>query len=103
MTNHYSTMYIIFKQIIIKDLYRHGDFKTADSFIQESGIIFDQKFKFIFNDLNEITNDLKEKQLDSLINWCIKYKTLLDNMKSNLHFEALKLKVLLSYLVYYSF
>jgi hypothetical protein len=90
-------------QIIVKDLYRRGDFKTADSFIQESGMTYDEKFKYIFNDLNEITKDLKEKQLESLLSWCEKYKNFLDNMKSSLHFEALKLKVTYYKIVYNTF
>jgi hypothetical protein len=40
-----------------------------------------------------VTKDLKSKNIDTLIEWCVKYKALLDNMKSNLHFEALKLNV----------
>ncbi len=77
----------------MKDLYRRGDFSTADSLIKESGITFDQNFRFIFNDLNVVTKDLKEKNIDTLIEWCNKYKILLDNIKSHLHFESLKLKV----------
>jgi hypothetical protein len=61
--------------------------------IKESNIAFDQNFRYIFNDLNLITNDLKKKNIDSLIDWCLKYKSLLDDMKSTIHFEAIKLKV----------
>jgi hypothetical protein len=74
-------------------LYRRGDFSTADSLIKESGIPFDQNFRFIFKDLNVVTQDLKENNLESLIEWCGNYKNLLENIKSNLHFESLKLKV----------
>jgi hypothetical protein len=79
--------------IIAKDLYRRGDFNTADSLIKESNIPFDQNFRFIFNDLNLVTRDLKEKNVESLIEWCVKNKTLLQNINSSLHFESLKLKV----------
>jgi hypothetical protein len=64
---------------------------------------FDEKFKYIFNDLNEITKNLKEKQLETLLSWCDKYKNLLDGMKSSLHFEALKLKVKYDNIVYNTF
>lgn len=80
-------------KIIVKDLYRRGDFNTADSLIKESLIPFQQNFRFIFNDLNVVTRDLKEKNVDSLIEWCVKYKNLLQKFKSGLHFESLKLKV----------
>jgi ABC-type phosphate transport system ATPase subunit len=63
--------------------------------IEESKLTFDQNFRYIFTDLNIITNDLKEKNIESLVEWCLKHKAVLDEMKSNLHFEALKLKVLL--------
>lgn len=89
----FNVKYIIYLQIIAKDLYRRGDFNTADSFIKESQLEFDQNFRFIFNDLNVVTKDLKDKNIDTLIDWCVKYKSLLDNMKSSLHFESLKLKV----------
>ena len=79
--------------IIAKDLYRRGDFNTADSFIKESKIPFDQNFRFIFNDLNLVTKDLKEKNVETLIEWCTKNKNLLKNINSSLHFESLKLKV----------
>ena len=85
----------LFYKIIAKDLYRRGDFSTADSLIKESGIPFDQNFRFIFNDLNMVTKDLKNKNIDTLINWCSKYKSILDNIKSSLQFESLKLKYIL--------
>jgi hypothetical protein len=37
--------------------------------------------------------ELKEKNIDSLIYWCQNQKILLENIGSNLQFEALKLKV----------
>jgi hypothetical protein len=77
----------------VKDLYRRGDFSTADSLIKESKIPFDQNFRFIFKDLNLVTKDLKEKNLDTLLEWCERYKNLLENIKSSLQFETLKLKV----------
>ncbi len=40
-----------------------------------------------------MTKDLKEQNLETLLEWCEKYKNLLENIKSNLHFETLKLKV----------
>jgi hypothetical protein len=40
-----------------------------------------------------VTKDLKDKKIDTLIDWCYKYKALLDDIKSTLHFESLKLKV----------
>jgi hypothetical protein len=89
----YNVVNLFYIQIIVKDLYRRGDFNSADSLIKESGIMFDQNFRFIFNDLNVVTKDLKEKNIDTIIDWCIKYKQLLDNIKSNLHFESIKLKV----------
>ncbi len=79
--------------MIAKDLYRRGDFNTADSLVKESGIFFDQNFRYLFNDLNFITSDLKNKDIESLLLWTSKNKNLLENIKSNLHFEALKLKV----------
>ena len=91
--NLYDYNKSLFYRIIVKDLYRRGDFKTADSLIKESQIYFEQNFRFIFNDLNIVTRDLKDNNIDTLIEWCIKNKILLDNMNSTLHFEALKLKV----------
>jgi hypothetical protein len=92
----YNVSIYFFTQVIVKDLYRHGDFRTADSLIKESQIKFDQKyFRNIFNDLNIITKDLKEKNIDSLIEWCIRYKDSLDKMNSSLHFDALVLKYML--------
>jgi hypothetical protein len=82
-------------KIIVKDLYRRGDFSTADSLIKESKIPFDQNFRFIFNDLNTITRDLKSKNIETLIEWCVKYKAHLEKNRSSLHFESLKLKFIL--------
>ena len=90
-------------QIIIKDLYRRGDFKTADSLIAESKLEFDQNFRVLYTDLNEVTHELKNKNIDKLIEWCDKHRKLLDNIKSNLHFESLKLKVYIGRKIYIFF
>ena len=74
-------------------MYRRGDFKTGDSLIAESKISFDQNFRVLYSDLNIITMELKNKNIDMLIDWCQNQKKLLENIESNLHFEALKLKV----------
>jgi len=61
--------------------------------IAESKLDFDQNFRVLYSDLNEITYELKNKNIDKLIEWCQNQKYLLENIKSNLHFEALRLKV----------
>lgn len=85
----------LFYTIIAKDLYRRGDFKTSDSLIKEANLDFSSSFRFIFKDLNLITRDLKNHIIETLSEWCVKYKTLLDNMKSRLPFECLKLQYIL--------
>lgn len=76
-------------------MYRRGDFNTSDSFIKEANLSFDQNFRFNFKDLNLITRDLKNHNLETLIEWCNKYQALLDNMKSKLQFECTKLSYVL--------
>lgn len=49
----------------------------------------------MFTELNLITRDLKNRQLDSLHEWCEKYKNLLNDMKSKLYFECIRLKYIL--------
>lgn len=83
----------LFYTVIAKDLYRRGNFKTADSLLEESGVQFNQNFRFIFNDLNIISCDLRNRKLESLIKWCKKHEKNLMQMKSKLQFETLKLYV----------
>ena len=49
----------------------------------------------MFKDLNLITSDLKNHDISTLNAWCIKYKALLENMKSKLPFECTKLQYVL--------
>ena len=85
----------LFYNIIVKDLYRRGDFKTSDSLIKEANLNFDSDFRSKFKDLNIITRNLKNRNISTLNDWCLKYKALLDNMKSKLPFECVKLQYLL--------
>jgi len=85
----------LFYTIILKELYRRGDFLSADSLIKEAKLNFDDKDKLIFQDLNIITKDLRNKKIEPLHNWCEKYKSYLENEKSNLFFETIKLEYLL--------
>ena len=84
----------LFYQVLVKDLYRKGDFKTADALIKDSKIQFDQNFRYIFSDLNVISTDLKDRNLESVVEWCKKHKDKLEKLKSPLPFETLKLSVI---------
>ena len=44
----------------MKDLYRRGDFKTADSLIAESKISFDQNFRVLYTDLNDDISEIRK-------------------------------------------
>ena len=91
----YSYDKSLFNTIILKDLYRRGDFETSDALIKDGNLNFDQNYKFVFQDLNLITRDLKDHNIDTLHKWCEKYKTYLESIKSNLFFEVLKLEYIL--------
>jgi hypothetical protein len=85
----------LFYTIILKELYRRGDFLSANSLIKEAKLNFEEKDKLIFQDLNIITKELRNKKIEPLHNWCEKYKSYLENEKSNLFFETIKLEYLL--------
>ncbi len=91
----YSYDKSLFNTIILKDLYRRGDFETSDALIKDANLNFDQNYKFVFQDLNLITRDLKDHNIKTLHDWCLKYKTYLESIKSNLFFEVLKLEYIL--------
>jgi hypothetical protein len=76
-----------FLTILIKDLYRKGNFNTANTLINESKINFNSNFKYLFNDLNIITQELKNGFLEGLLNWIKKYETHLKDFDSDLPFE----------------
>ena len=85
----------LFNTIILKDLYRRGDFETSDALIKDANLNFDQNYKFVFQDLNLITRDLKDHNIKTLHDWCLKYKTYLESIKSTLFFEVVKLEYIL--------
>jgi len=89
----------LFYTIILKELYRRGDFLSADSLIKEAKLNFEEKDKLIFQDLNIITKELRNKKIEPLHNWCEKYKSYLENEKSNLFFETIKLEYLLMIMI----
>ena len=91
----YSYDKSLFNTIILKDLYRRGDFETSDALIKDGNLNFDQNYKFVFQDLNLITRDFKDHNIKTLHDWCLKYKTYLESIKSNLFFEVLKLEYIL--------
>ena len=76
-----------FLTILIKDLYRKGNFNTANTLINESKISFNSNFKYLFNDLNIITQELKKGSIEGLTNWIIKYYSTLKEFDSDLPFE----------------
>jgi hypothetical protein len=82
----------IFLKIICQDLYRKGNFQTADSLIIESKVNVDDNLKHLFQDLQLITKELKEYNIEPLNNWCIKHKDELNKIDSDLPFSITKYK-----------
>ncbi len=84
-----------FVSILVKDLYRKGNFKTADSLIKESKIDFNEHYRRLYKDLNIITQDLKNNKLESLNEWINKNKAILETLNSSIEFDFAMLNFIL--------
>ena len=80
----------LFIKIFCKDLYRKGNFNSADSLILESKVQVDQNLKQLFKDLRNISIELKKFNLNPLEIWCIEYSAKLKEIESDLPFELKK-------------
>lgn len=95
LTNNFELNKNNFVSILIKDLYRKGNFKTADSLVLESKTEFNNSYRFLFNDLNAIKNDLKKGVIDTLLKWIEKYNNELESLNSDIRFQSVILRIVI--------
>lgn len=87
-----------FIKLIIKELYRKGNFLTGDVLIDESNIddidsiqmLKDYRIKYM--NYNIIINDLKKNSISQLENWIHNNYSQLNSMNSNMYFDILLIK-----------
>ena len=90
----------IVNEMIIEHLIRKGNVNTVKKFIEEKKIEYSSDNDInLFQEYYLILNEIKEKKLDKLLEWCEKNKdTLLKNLtkkENNIYFECIKFDYIL--------
>ena len=90
----------IINDMIIEHLIRKGNVNTVKKFIEEKKLKYSSDNDInLFQEYYLILNEIKEKKLDKLLEWCEKNKnTLLKNLtkkKNNIYFECIKFDYIL--------
>ena len=104
----------LIKDMIVDHLIRKGNVKTVQKFIEESKSEISNLTKdiMLFQEYYEIINDLNNKKINKLSDWCIKNKEILlknieeinnsnkkkegnENVEKNIYFECVKYNYIL--------
>ena len=105
----------LIKEMIVDHLIRKGNVKTVQKYIEESKLEMSKLTKdiMLFQEYYDIINDLDNKKINKLYDWCIKNKEILlknmdeiniinnknkeenENLEKNIYFECVKYNYLL--------
>ena len=103
----------LIKEMIVDHLIRKGNVKTAEKYIEESKMDLSPLTKDlkIFQEYYDIINDLNNKKIEKLNDWCVKNKEILlnniedaninknkeekENIEKNIYFECVKYNYIL--------
>lgn len=69
--NSSDTTNNLLNQIVIQHLIRNGKFELAEKFSDESLTPYPEEFKAQFEDMYQILEAMKERQLEPALEWCL--------------------------------